>query len=302
MATTNRSAPSEYRTKARYVRNGFLASVSTFALKLTASLLSNSLTIFTDLLRNVGETIACFFAWQTMRRIAKGKAGAYDYGYGKAESLSSLLVAGVMVVSLVIALVGAVERFRHPVDTHRVELGFFVAVYATGLNTLLWRRKYRLTRAAPSPIMESQWHLFRHKAMVNGCVVGGLGLDQAFDGAPWALYIDPAASLVVCGFLAYSIYNIATKNTADLLDRALDESLQLVILRALAGHFDEYVAFHGLRSRRSGTAVYIELFLEFEGSQTMAEVQRTIESLTTELERQIPGSRIVIAPATAKMA
>lgn len=292
---------SEYRTKERYVRNGLLASFSTFTLKLTSAILSNSLTIFTDLLRNIGETLACFFAWQTMRRIAKGKAGAYDYGYGKAESLSSLLVAGVMVISLVIALAGAVERFRHPVDTHRVELGFFVAVYATGLNTILWRRKLRIARSDVSPILESQWHLFRNKAMANGCVVGGLGLDQAFDGAPWALYIDPAASLVVCGFLTYSIYNIATKNTADLLDRALDESLQLVILRALAGHFDEYVAFHGVRSRRSGKTVYIELFLEFEGSKTMAEVQKTIKSLITELEGHIPGSRIVIAPATAKV-
>jgi len=91
------------------------------------------------------------------------------------------------------------------------------------------------------------------------------------------------------------------QNTADLLDRALDESLQLVILRALAGHFDDYVAFHGVRSRRSGTTVYIDLFLEFEGRKTMAEVQQTIASLQTELERHIPGSRIVIAPATAKV-
>ncbi|MDE3018647.1 MAG: cation diffusion facilitator family transporter [Nitrospirota bacterium] len=291
---------SEYRTKARYVRNGFLASASTLALKLTAAILSNSLTIFTDLLHNIGETLACFFAWLTMRRIAKGTAVAYEYGYGKAESLSSLLVAGVMVLSLVIALAGAVERFRHPVDTHRVELGFFVAVYATGLNTILWHRKRRITRSDASPIIESQWHLFRSKAMANGCVVGGLGLDQWFEGAPWAIYIDPAASLVVCGFLAHSIYNVWSKNAADLLDRALDESLQLVILRALASHFDDYVAFHGLRSRHSGKTVYIELFLEFEGSKTMAEVQKTIASLQSELERHIPGSRIVIAPATAK--
>jgi divalent metal cation (Fe/Co/Zn/Cd) transporter len=62
MAAKAGPASSEYRTKERYVRNGFLASFSTFTLKLTAALLSNSLTIFTDLLRNAGETIACYFA------------------------------------------------------------------------------------------------------------------------------------------------------------------------------------------------------------------------------------------------
>jgi divalent metal cation (Fe/Co/Zn/Cd) transporter len=67
MAAKAGPASSEYRTKERYVRNGFLASFSTFTLKLTAALLSNSLTIFTDLLRNAGETIACYFAWRTDR-------------------------------------------------------------------------------------------------------------------------------------------------------------------------------------------------------------------------------------------
>ncbi|MFM8551554.1 MAG: hypothetical protein ACKOCD_04450 [Nitrospiraceae bacterium] len=69
----------------------------------------------------------------------------------------------------------------------------------------------------------------------------------------------------------------------------------------MAGHFEEYVAFHGMRSRRSGRAVYIELFLEFEGSQTMADVQKTIGALKTELESRIAHSQVVIAPATARV-
>ncbi len=294
--------PGDYREKERLIRLGTLSGLVTFSLKLAAAVLSNSLIIFTDLLRSVSEFLAFFFAWLTMRRIAGGKVAGYEFGYGKLESASSLLMAGVLVSFLVIALVGAVERFQHPVETHRVELGFFVALAATGWNAVMWRRGVHRVRRDPSPIIVSHAHVFRNKTLANGTVVAGLTLSEALEGFPGALYIDPATALVLCGFLALSIYSIVSQNAADLLDRTLDESLQLRILRTLSAHFDEYVAFHGMRSRRSARTVYIELFLEFEGTRTMADVQAAIDRITADLERDIPDSEVVIAPTTARRA
>jgi cation diffusion facilitator family transporter len=292
---------SAYRVKERFVRVNFLTSSVSFALKLTASLISNSLTIFTDLLRNLGETFACGMTWLMIRRISKGKALAYEYGYGKLENFSSLIVGGVMIVSLVVALSGAIDRFRHPIVARQVELGFFVAIYATGANTIRWLRTYRVARHDRSPVMESQWHLFRTKTVANVCVVAALGLTLAMEDHPWSMYIDPIASLVLCGFLVNSIYNVVSKNAADLLDRALDESLQLVILRELTAYYDEYVAFHGVRSRRSGANIYIEIFLEFDPDRTMGDVQKSIDAMRAGLEQKIPGSHVVIAPSTSRV-
>jgi cation diffusion facilitator family transporter len=291
----------EYRLKERYVLTSLLTSASTFSLKLVSAAITNSLTIFTDLLRNGCESFACFLTWLTVHRIVKGRAFAYEYGYGKLESLSSLLVVAVLLVSLVIALISARERFLHPAVVHQVELGFFVALSASGISGLMWRRNYQRAKRAFSPIMESQWHLFRSKTIANVCVVAALSLSTALEAYPWAIYIDPAASLVLCGFLAFSIYNVVSKNAADLLDRALEESLQLMILRELTAFYDEYVAFHGMRSRRSGNNVYIEIFLEFDGNRTMAEVQKVIGAMKTDLECKIPGSQVVIAPAAARV-
>jgi cation diffusion facilitator family transporter len=283
------------------MRGMFLTSLGTLALKLIASIVSNSLIIFTDLLRNTGETFAYFMTWWTVHRIAKGKALAYEYGYGKLENAASLLVAGVLVLSLGVALSVAVDRFRHPVEAHRVELGFFVALCAIAINAVMWGRHRRRTREEASPIMESQWHLFRSKTLANGCVAGALGFSVAFeDKYDWAMYIDPVAALVVCGFLVASIYHVASSNAPDLLDRALEESYQLVILQELAAYYDEYLHFHGVRSRRSGKTVYIDLFLEFDGARTMADVQKSIDAMRAGLEQKIPGSHVVIAPTTRR--
>ena len=87
----------------------------------------------------------------------------------------------------------------------------------------------------------------------------------------------------------------------DLLDRTLSDSLQLIVLRSLASHFESYDAIHGVRSRRSGNNIYVELFLEFDPSWRMAEVQKHIDEIKADLESRIPGSQIAIAPTTSSV-
>lgn len=295
------SIHSDYHAKERYVRMAFAVGALNFCMKLASTLIGNSVTQVTDLLRNAGDTFACFLTWLTLRRIRKGKTLAYDYGFGKLENASSMLVAGVMGVTLFVALYNAVERFQRPVPVTKVELGLFVAIWGVAISTWIWRRTYALTKLEGSPVLESQWHLFRAKALANLCVVLSLGLSLHLYEYPLAMYIDPISSLILAGFLVHSIYSIVSVNASDLLDRALDESLQLIILRELAAYFDDYVAFHGLRSRRASKRVYIDIFLEFDGSRTMAEVQKVIDTMKTALEQKIPGSQVVIAPTTSRV-
>ena len=289
------------RSKERYVFLAFVVGVFNFCLKLASTVVGNSATQFTDLLRNAGDTFACMLTWLTVRRIRTGRLLTYDYGFGKLENAASLLVAGMMSITLIVSLYNAFDRFQHPVISHRLEFGFFVAIYAVAISAFIWRRTYVRTKLDGSPVLESQWHLFRAKTMANVCVVISLGLSIQLDDRPWAVYIDPATSLILAGFLVYSIYSIASVNVSDLLDRALDESLQLVIMRELAAYFDDYVAFHGLRSRRAGKHIYIDLFLEFDGTRSMADVQKVIDSMRASLERKIPGSHVVIAPSSSRV-
>lgn len=291
----------DYAAKERTVGLALLVGALNFSLKLAATLIGNSVTQVTDLLRSTSDLLACLLTWLTLRRITSGKALHYQYGFGKLENASSLLVAGVMVITLVVSLANAIERFRHPVVVTGITMGFFVAIYAACINTVLWRRTYRLARADRSPVLESQWHLFRVKTLANLCVVLSLGISLLLRDRPWVVYVDPGAAVVLAGFLVYSIYSIVAANVSDLLDRALDESLQLIILRELAAYFDDYVAFHGLRSRRAGKQVYIDLFLEFDGARPMGEVQKVIDRMKTSLEQKIHGSHVVIAPTTARV-
>ncbi len=289
---------SSYEAKQKSILSGLVFGIIGLFPAIAIVIMANSLTVFSDLLRNVGVVFAIFFSWMTVQKVAKGKNALYNYGYGKMENLSSLVVAGVMLISIIIILYQIIERFQNPVEIKALGLG--IGVFLSGLaaifNGWLWWQSYKTAKNASSPMMESLWRLYQVKTISTVCVVASLGLSLIFRNYSWAVYIDPAGSIVMLGVLIFSTYGVISSSVYDLLDRALSDSLQLLVLKSLASHFDSYEAIHGVNSRRSGNNVYVELLLEFDPESKMADVQRNIDDMKSEMESNIPGAQVIIVP------
>jgi cation diffusion facilitator family transporter len=267
---------------------------------IVAAILSGSIVLFADAIKCANEILATFFAYLTIRKMAKGGAGTYDYGMGKFETVTSVITGGVMFVSLALVFFVALYRIAVPesIVHEGAYLGIFLMIIGVCMNSWLWLKNYRINVKEPSPIMDSQWRLFRTKAFSDFSVLVSLIASLAFSHYAWSFYIDPLASFVIAGFLFFSGYRVITTSLPDLLDKTLDEELQIVIVRHLAEFFHDYTALHGVRSRRSGSNVYIEIFLEFDGDKRMCEVQESINRIKTMLEANIPKSSVSIVPSS----
>jgi ferrous-iron efflux pump FieF len=267
---------------------------------IVAAILSMSIVLFADAAKCANEILATFFAYLTLRKMAKGGAGAYDYGMGKFENMTSIITGGVMFISLALVFFAAIHRIVYPesIVLEGAFLGVILMVIGTSMNTYLWKKNERLYKREPSPIIDSQWRLFRTKAFSDFSVLLSLIFSLAFSRFAWSLYIDPVASFFIAGILFFSGARVIRSSLPDLLDRTLDEELQMVIIRHLALFFNTYSALHGVRSRRSGSNVYIEIFLEFDGDKRMCEVQEIIDRIKTSLEAHIPKSTVSIVPTS----
>lgn len=269
-----------------------------------AAVLANSITLYANLLKCLNELLATFLSWITVRKISRSKTSEYDYGFGKFENLMSVAVAFGMTISFVIVLLTGFKRLLHPDSLHEggATLGLILMVIGMCVNSWLWVKNYRIAKKDRSPIMESQWRLFRAKAFADAAVFLALVLSLGLKHFTWVQYVDPIASFIIAGFLIYSVYGIVSHSVYDLLDKTVEESVQVLINRELAAFYREYKAFHGVRSRRSGNNIFIELFLEFDGSRAMKDVQESINKIKSSLEQKIQGSRVVIAPTTSPIA
>jgi cation diffusion facilitator family transporter len=290
-----------YAAKQRTVLISLIIDFVLWIPDIAAAILSGSIVLFADAVKCANEILATFFAYLTIRKMAKGGAGVYDYGMGKFETVTSIITGGVMFVSLALVFFVAIYRIAVPEELVRegAYLGVFLMVIGVTMNTYLWRKNLRLNQKEPSPIMDSQWRLFRTKAFSDFSVLVALLASLAFSHYAWSLYIDPLASFIIAGFLLTSGYRVISSSLPDLLDKTLDEELQMVIVQHLAVFFNDYTALHGVRSRRSGTNIYIEIFLEFDGDKKMCEVQEVINRIKASLETHIPKSRVSVVPTSS---
>jgi ferrous-iron efflux pump FieF len=289
-----------YAKKQRTVLTSLIIDFVLWIPDIVAAALSGSIVLFADAVKCLNEIIATFFAYLTIRKMAKGGAGAYDYGMGKLETITSVMTGGVMFISLVIVFFVALYRVAVPAELVHdgVYLGIVLMVIGVCMNSWLWLKNFRFNKREPSPIMDSQWRLFRAKAFSDFSVLVALIASMELSAYSWSLYIDPLASFVIAGFLLFSGYRVITSSLPDLLDKTLDEELQMVIVRHLAAFFHDYTALHGVRSRRSGSNVYIEIFLEFDSEKKMGEVQAIINRIKVSLEAHIPKSSVSVVPTS----
>lgn len=289
-----------YRERERSVGVSLLVDFVLLMPDLVAAVLSQSLTLLADVLKCANELVATLLSWLALRKIGRGKPYYFDYGLGKLENLTSIVVAALMFLSLIFVLYSAVLRLHAPHEMNKlgVMLGIGFMLIGGGANIWLWIKNRRVARQSHSPIMESQWRLFRAKAVADLTVLATLVLSVALGRYRWAIYIDPCGSLAIAGFLAFSIYHVVAHSVYDLLDRTLDESLQLVIVKDLHAFYDHYKALHGVHSRRSGSNIYVEIFLEFDGDKRMSEVQDAINRIQSGIEQHIKGSFVSVIPST----
>lgn len=266
---------------------------------LGALLAAHSSVILADFCKTLLEFIAVLLAWVTMRRVQRGSNHQFDYGVGKLENLSSLAVSLLMFLCLAVIVASATHSLSHP--SHISGFGVWISVvsqiaYAI-IDTRLVLQSRRLARERNSPLLEAQAGLFLSKAVGNGFILLSLGLSTLLASHSWSLYIDPCASLIIAVSILFAALGIFKNSTLDLLDRTLEEEHQILILRALARHFDRYEDLRDIRSRRSGSQVFVEIVLGFAPTQPAAQIEAAARQIKLELERDIPRSRVTIAIA-----
>ncbi|HVP97116.1 cation transporter [Methanoregula sp.] len=289
-------------SRERTVVISLLCDIGLWLPEILAVVLTGSVTLFADVMKCGNEILATIFALVILIKMKKGGAFTYDYGMGKFETFTRSATGIVMLVSLIIIFFTAFHRIFVPETLQPA--GAFIAVpmmiISAIIDTYLWQKNYRISRVEPSPIMEAQWRLRRAKSFADVAVLLSLVLSFALIGYSWATYIDPFVSFVIIGFLLIAGFREISSSIPDLFDKTLEEELQIVILQELSAFFHEYNGFYGVRSRRSGSKIYIDIFLGFDPGLKMGAVQDTSDRLKFSLEGKIPGSIVSIVPTSER--
>jgi ferrous-iron efflux pump FieF len=292
-----------YTSKERYAFYGFAIGAVVFFPFLYVSIMTDSMTMIATCIRSAAETLSLFITWMGLRKVARKEIYVFNYGGGKIENLSSLAIALSLLLAFVELFFRSINRFYHPVHVNDSYTLIGMMIVAAFFLIALWLliKSYYANVGDPSPAGDSQWRLYLAKTVIHFSVFFSLGASLLLKEYGWSLYIDPAVSLILSLYILGAAYVTGKKSIHELLDITIDEPLQMMILNELAAYFDDYVELHGIRSRRTGQLVFIEIFLEFDANKLMGEIQTVINQIKSDLEKKIDGSQVLIVPSISSI-
>ncbi|MFG1477758.1 cation diffusion facilitator family transporter [Xanthobacter sp. V4C-4] len=250
-----------------------------FPFYILAATLTNSSAILSDLLATSFDLTALTACWLVLRIAHGNHTGRYAYGLGKLENLAELMIAVLQSILVIIAATQAISRLFHPEGVSGALFGLFVTAAAVIGNMVLNRRAMRLAVETKSPVLAAQARVHLVSAISSGAVFAVTVITSIFNDIHWLFYLDPLASFVVIGFMIYNILAMLTNSVGSLLDRAIDEASQLLILKVLTSHFDDFAELGDIRTRQFGGKMFVELHLGFEDGWTMAHTRSVVAGL-----------------------
>ncbi len=217
----------------------------------------------------------------------------HPWGHGKAEGLASLFQSVVVLISGLGFTTHTVNRFLHQDEArlHGEWIGVGVMAVSSAVTVwLVWNLR-RNARATGSPALEADSHHYSSDLLLNGSVAFGLVSSWLLDGEVWP---DLAVGLGIALLILNTARRIFLKSLETLMDRGLQPSDEAAVLRTVAGFAPSVAGFHDLRSRRSGSDLFLELHLDLDRSLSFVEAHDLGEQVRVGIERALKNSTVTV--------
>ena len=195
-----------------------------------AGYVSHSLALLSDAGHNFSDAFALGLAAYAVWIARKPSNAGKTYGYHRASILTALFNAATLLVIAVVILVEAFSLFRHPQPVHG-ELMMWVAAVSVLMNTVI----AALLRGGSGHSLNMR-AAYIHMAGDALSAVGVLLAGWIVKSTGW-VYADPAVSVVIAGFIAWTSLGVVRDATNVLLEgspKGLDVEAMIDAMREVS--------------------------------------------------------------------
>jgi divalent metal cation (Fe/Co/Zn/Cd) transporter len=295
----------EQRAKERSVLFALCADNVMLFVIFVVAVFGGSLTLMAESVRGALMNSIEGYSLVVLRRIHRGVLVGFEFGVGKLEQICNLAIAaGMLGGALWVAHGAVVLAARGYSEASPLGLALAAAIGATNtlLNFMAWDEVRRAARHGGSVIMEAQLKARVTKLASSVFVqltmtVAAVATDPVI--VAWA---DGAGSVFVSSYMLAMGLGMIRSGLPELLDRTVDETTHLLILRALARHEPLYATLTGIRARRSGVSIFVEIGLGFDDRLALAEVDRRISAIKASVAEDISGADVSILVSGERVA
>lgn len=242
-----------------------LVSAALAVLKIGTGILGDSYALIADGVESVLDLFSGLLVLGGLRLSASGPSDAYPYGRGKAEPLSALAVATVLLLAAIGIAAGATYEIVSPQaapEPFTLFVLVIVLISKEGMYQWLSRRGRKIGSKA---IEVDAWH---HRADALTSLAAFVGISISLVGGDAWVRADEWAALVACAVVAWNGIRLFRSGLTELLDVTAPAAVQDRV-RALAASVEGVEGVDELRVRRSGLVYLVDIHVVVDGELTV---------------------------------
>jgi len=258
--------------------NAFLSVI-----KIVAGFLSGSLALIADGIDSAGDILGSLITLITARIIARPPNLHHPYGYDKADTIASKIVA------FLIFFAGAqlaISSFQRLLDaeygTIPSPIAALVVLVSILGKQLLARYLKNTGRKINSPMLLVNAENMQNDVFVSIAVLLGLIFTHLFN----LPILDVTLALLVSVYIMFVAIKIIIKSSKELMDGVDDPGLYATILEAV-GEIPEAKNPHRLRVRKMAQYYVIALDIEIDGKKSLNEAHNIAHDVEDEIRHRI---------------
>jgi len=250
-------------------------------------LISGSVSILSEAIHSAMDLVAAIIAYFSVRVSDNPPDERHPYGHGKFENVSGVIEALLIIIAAGWIVFEAISKMSGEEPVESIGLGSLVMFISAGVNFIVSRRLYKVARETDSVALEADaLHL---KTDVFTSLGVGIGLLLI-----WITKIhilDPIIALLVAVIILKEAWELLSKAFSPLLDSSWkkEEVEELEKQLKMLG-----VHYHDLKTRKSGSYVFVEFHLEMPSEITLSKVHLYCDEIEEELKKKINNLRITI--------
>jgi cation diffusion facilitator family transporter len=266
-----------------------VAAILLIALKLGAGLASHSLGLISEALHSGTDLVAALLTFFAVGVAVRPADVSHQYGHGKAEHLSALAEAAILVAA---SFFIAWRAITHLVGGRNatVEARWYafavigiVIVVDISRTVILWRasRRYRSAALASNAL--------HFASDFGGSVAVLVGLVLVREGHKGA---DSAAALFVAVLVLLAAARLMKRNVDVLMDRAPADAEQAA--RAALARVEPPVTLKRLRMRQAGPRQFMDVVIAVPPGAAVGQGHAAADRVEDALNAALPGSDVVV--------
>lgn len=255
--------------------------------KLSVGVISGSVAVLASAIDSLLDMVVSLFNYFALHSSDKEPDENFNFGRRKLEPLAAVIEGTIISLSALFILYTAISKMVQGSAIEHLNISIWVMSASLIITAGLVLFLNFVAKKTGNMVIKADALHYKTDLLSNGAVVVSL----VFISFTEYTFIDPLLGIAISIYMIYSAYPLIKEGLLMLLDAALDAESVAKINRLLNAQLD-ISSHHDLRTRRSGSDIYLSVHIVFSISTSLYDAHMVGDRIALSLKNLFPENTV----------